>query len=194
LSDERHFTIDTLQADGWWRLGAHTLLQAGAEWKSENGRYDYSDQAEFALLFLTPGASLEPPRAARSACGRRGNRRRLRQLAVRPGRWRLRQTWACAGTMETLAEQDSSQWSPRTVLMWRPTASTRLRVGWVVTTRRKGINELQVSDGETEVPTRATRDTPHREPGAGPHTVADAARGALPEGLRPPVCALMKTC
>ena len=33
MADERHFTIDTLQADGWWRLGAHTLLQAGAEWK-----------------------------------------------------------------------------------------------------------------------------------------------------------------
>ena len=126
LSDERHFTIDTLQADGWWRLGAHTLLQAGAEWKSENGRYDYSDQAEFALLFLTPGASLEPSRG--------------RAISLRPSghqagayiNWRFEPDAAFAADLglrwdhETLAEQDSSQWSPRTVLMWRPTASTRL--------------------------------------------------------------------
>ncbi len=149
LSDERHFTIDTLQADGWWRLGAHTLLQAGAEWKSENGRYDYSDQAEFALLFLTPGASLEPSRG--------------RAISLRPSghqagayiNWRFEPDAAFAADLglrwdhETLAEQDSSQWSPRTVLMWRPTASTRLRVGWGRYYQAQGINELQVPDGET---------------------------------------------
>ena len=62
LVDERHFTIDSIQADGWWRLGARSLLQAGAEWRAQSGRYDYADEAEFELLFLTPGAATEPSR------------------------------------------------------------------------------------------------------------------------------------
>ena len=60
LTDERHFTINTIQADGWRRLGARSLLQAGVEWREQEGRYDYEDEAEFELLFLTPGAASEP--------------------------------------------------------------------------------------------------------------------------------------
>ena len=192
LSDERDFTIDSLQADGWWRLGAHTVLQAGAEWKQQDGRYDYSDQVDFELLFLTPGASLEPSRS--------------RSIHVRPSghqagayvNWRIEPDAAVAADLglrwdhETLAEQDSSQWSPRTVLMWRPTASTRLRLGWGRYYQAQGINELQVSDGETAVSARTTRDTPHRERRAGPVAVADIARGTLSQGLRAPVRAPRK--
>ncbi len=62
LRDERSFTINSIQADGWWRVGARSLLQAGAEWSEQSGRYDYEDEAEFAILFLTPGAPTEPER------------------------------------------------------------------------------------------------------------------------------------
>ena len=109
-----------------------------------------ADQANFALLFLTPGAALAPSRS--------------RSISLRPsGRqagayvnWRLEPAASFAADLGlrwdhgTLAEQDSSQWSPRTVLMWRPTGTTRLRLGWGRYYQAQGINELQVPDGETQ--------------------------------------------
>ncbi|MGH8130809.1 MAG: TonB-dependent receptor plug domain-containing protein, partial [Steroidobacteraceae bacterium] len=160
LTDERDFTIKSLQADGWWRFGAHSLLQAGAEWREQRGRYDYTDDVEFELLFVTPGAATEASRS--------------RSISERPSghqagayvNWRLQPTGSIATDLglrwdrETLADQDSSQWSPRAVLMWRPTDRTRLRLGWGRYYQTQGINELQVPDGETQFQ-RAQRAT-HR--------------------------------
>ncbi|HEX9707538.1 MAG TPA: Plug domain-containing protein, partial [Steroidobacteraceae bacterium] len=56
LEDERDFVINSIQADGWWRLGARSALQVGAEWRQMSGSYLYDDQVDFELLFLTPGA------------------------------------------------------------------------------------------------------------------------------------------
>jgi outer membrane receptor protein involved in Fe transport len=50
----------------------------------------------------------------------------------------------------TLSDLDSSEWSPRAVLMWRPGEKTRVRIGWGRYHQAQGINELQVADGETE--------------------------------------------
>jgi outer membrane receptor protein involved in Fe transport len=149
LTDERHFTIRSLQADGWLRLGAHSLLQAGAEWRQQDGWYSYQDQAEFELLFLTPGA---PTQATRS-----------RSLTVRPSghqsaaylNWRYDPSPQFATDLglrwdtESLAPGDGSHWSPRAVVMWRPRDDTRLRLGWGRYYQSQAINELQVSDGES---------------------------------------------
>jgi len=149
LSDERRFTIDTLQADGWRRFGAHSLVQAGVEWREQQGRYDYADQAEFELLFLTPGAPAGPARE--------------RNLSVRPSghhaaaylNWRFEPSTALATDLGirwdrgTLAEEEASQWSPRAVLMWQPRDGTRLRAGWGRYYQEQAINELQVPDGDT---------------------------------------------
>jgi outer membrane receptor protein involved in Fe transport len=149
LADERHFTIDSLQADGWWRLGAHSLLQAGLEWRDQEGRYDYADEADFELLFLTPGAATEPSRT--------------RDIHLRPSgqqagaylNWRFEPGATVATDLglrwdhETLSAGDASQWSPRAVLMWQPRAGTRLRFGWGRYYQAHAINELQVPDGET---------------------------------------------
>ncbi len=149
LADERSFSIDTLQADGWRRLGAHTLLQAGAEWKHQSGIYNYSDNVNFEMLFLTAGAIDEPTRT-RSI--------RLRPSGDQSGayvNWRIEPAANFAADLglrwdrDTLAERDSPQWSPRAVLMWRPTEDTRIRLGWGRYRQSQGINELQVPDGET---------------------------------------------
>ncbi len=148
LEDERQFTIRSLQADGWWRIGARSLLQAGAEWRQQDGWYRYQDEAEFELLFLTPGA---PTRTTRS-----------RSLVVRPSahqssaylNWRFEPVAAIATDLglrwddESLAPEDDSSWSPRAVLMWRATENTRLRLGWGRYYQAQAINELQVPDGE----------------------------------------------
>ena len=150
LSDERDFEINSLQADGWWRVGARSLLQVGAEWRHQNGRYLYSDEVEFALLFDTPGAAVSPSRS--------------RSIMLQPSghqagaylNWRLEPTSWIATDLglrwdeATLSELDSSEWSPRAVLMWRPTEKTRVRLGWGRYFQAQGINELQVSDGEIE--------------------------------------------
>ena len=150
LSDERDFEINSLQADGWWRIGARSLLQAGAEWREQSGRYVYSDEVDFALLFDTPGAADSPSRT--------------RSIALQPSghqagayvNWRLEPTSWIATDLglrwdeATLSELDSSEWSPRAVLMWRPTDKTRVRLGWGRYYQAQGINELQVSDGESE--------------------------------------------
>ena len=160
LTDERHFTINSLQADGWWRVGARSLLQAGIELREQDGRYDYADQAEFAMLFLMPGAAQEPSRT--------------RSLHVSPSghqagayvNWRIEPSSTIAADLglrwdeESLAENDGSQWSPRAVLMWRPSARTRLRLGWGEYHQAQGIDELQVPDGATEYQ-RAQRATHH---------------------------------
>lgn len=149
LEDRRHFGINSLQADGWLRLAAHSLLQGGFEWRDQSGRYDYADQASFELLFLTPGAPTVPNRA--------------RDIHLRPSghqagaylNWRFEPTASIATDLglrwdsETLSAAGASQWSPRAVLMWEPREGTRLRFGWGRYDQAQAINELQVPDGET---------------------------------------------
>ena len=84
LLDDRHFTINSLQADGWWRIGASSLLQGGVEWREQQGRYDYVDEAEFDLLFLTPGAPTSPERTRELHLRPSGEQAGgLRELAIR---------------------------------------------------------------------------------------------------------------
>jgi hypothetical protein len=148
MQDDREFDMYSLQGDGWWRVGAHSLLQLGAEWRAQEGRYDYQDEAEFALLFLTPGAPTEPERTSSA---------RLRPSGHQAGaylNWRFEPTVWLATDLglrwdrESLAEVDSSQWSPRAVVLWRPTERTRVRLGWGRYHQAQGIDELQVPDGE----------------------------------------------
>jgi hypothetical protein len=160
LSDERHFSINSLQADGWLRLGSHSLLQTGAEWRQQSGTYLYQDEVEFELLFLTPGASDEISRS--------------RSLRVRPSghqagayvNWRFEPSNAIAADLgmrwdeEALSGQNESQWSPRAMLLWRASDRTRLRLGWGRYYQTQGINELQVPDGQVEFQ-RAQRATHH---------------------------------
>lgn len=170
LADERRFEIASMQADGWWRVGARTLLQAGAEWRAQSGRYDYADQAAFELLFLTPGAATSSTRT--------------RAIALRPSghqmgaylNWRFEPTPRLSTDLglrwdrSTLAANDSSDWSPRAMFLWQPTDATRVRLGWGRYDQAQGINELQVPDGETayQRPQRAT------------HTVASLEQDLAP--------------
>jgi len=148
LEDERDFSMNSIQADGWWRPGARSVLQAGAEWRQLSGHYRYTDDVEFELLFLTPGAPNRPMRS-RSI--------RLRPSGHQAGaylNWRFEPARTMTTDLglrwdrETLAAGDGSQISPRAVLLWRPAGDTRLRLSWGRYFQAQGINELHVSDGE----------------------------------------------
>lgn len=148
LDDRRHFTIDSVQADGWWHAGRHSLFQAGGEWRRLNGDYRYADAASFALLFELPGAGTDPVRSRTVRLTPSGQ-----QMAVY-GNWRFEPSAAIAADFglrwdrDTLPGRDESHLAPRAVLRWNAGTDTRLRLGWGSYVQSQGIDELQVPDGE----------------------------------------------
>lgn len=158
LEDQRFFTFNSLQADAWWRPTPRSVLQAGAEWRALHGSYRYQDEAEFDLLFLTPGAIDEPSRVRTAV---------LRPEGQQYGaylNWRVEPAATLTADIglrwdrETLSGDSNGEVSPRAVLLWKPREDTRLRFSWGRFVQAQGINELAVSDGETRFlpPQRAT--------------------------------------
>jgi outer membrane receptor protein involved in Fe transport len=150
LLDRSSFTIDSLQADAWRRFGTATVLEAGAEWRRSNGRYDYQDEARFEMLFLTPGAPTAAIRA-RTVSLRPEGEQYAAYLNARLEPWPG--VTAEAGLRwdrETLSDDGSDRLSPRLGLLWQASARTRLRVGWGRYFQAQAIDELPVSDGESE--------------------------------------------
>jgi hypothetical protein len=158
LFDERDFSINSLQADGWWRVGGRSLLQAGLEWRAQSGHYVYEDEAEFELLFLTAGAPDEPTRTRSIELDPSGHQAGAYlnwRLEAMPG---LTTDIGLRWDRTTLGAQSASEWSPRAVVLWEPAESTRIRLGFGRYAQSQSINELQVPDGETafQPPQRAT--------------------------------------
>lgn len=149
LDDQRDFTIRTLAADGWWSPTDGSRIEAGLEWRSADGRYDYSDQASFDLLFLTPGAPQEPTRTRAATVRAAGD-----HFAAYAS-WRLNMTDTLVTDLglrwdrETLSAHGSDRLSPRLGALWELATGTRIRVGWGRFFQAQNINELRVSDGET---------------------------------------------
>ena len=150
LEDRRHFTIDALQADGWWPLGARSMLRAGAEWRSSTGRYDFQDAAEFAELFLYPGAPDQPTLS--------------RDLVVRPTgqQYAAYVNWIGA-PLPRITLDAGLRWESQTIggvsdgrlgarigALWSPDGDTRVRASWGQFSQPQRINELPVSDGLTQ--------------------------------------------
>lgn len=150
LRDERAFTIDTLQIDGSWHFAPRTLLQFGGEWRGMRGNYDYSDEVEFDVLFLTAGASTETSRArfrqVRAAGDQYGAYSNLRveasgELTADVGlRW----------DRQTLTAHDNDQVSPRLSLLYALGERTRVRASWGRFYQAQAISELQIADGEVD--------------------------------------------
>lgn len=150
LQDRSSFTIDSLQADAWRSLGPTTILEAGAEWRRSSGRYDYQDEARFEVLFLTSGAPTESIRA-RTISLRPEGEQYAAYLNARLEPWPG--ATAEAGLRwdrETLSDDGSDRLSPRLGVLWQASTHTRLRVGWGRYFQAQAIDELPVSDGESE--------------------------------------------
>jgi outer membrane receptor protein involved in Fe transport len=150
LSDERSFTITSLQSDWSARLREHLLLQFGGEWRGMQGRYDYQDEAEFDLLFDTPGAPQETERERNISLRPDGDHYALyANLRVEPTS-RLTADAGLRWDRETLTPDPSDQLSPRLSLLYSLGERTRLRASWGRYFQTQSINELQASDGVTE--------------------------------------------
>jgi outer membrane receptor for ferrienterochelin and colicin len=150
LADARNFTINSLQTDWAWRLSDAVLLQLGGEWRGMKGRYDYSDEAEFDVLFLTPGAPTETTRS--------------RQLSARPDgdQWSgyanlrfalLHSLTADVGARwdkETLSTERNDQISPRLSLLYSLGEHLQVRGSWGRYFQAQAVSELQISDGVSD--------------------------------------------
>jgi outer membrane receptor protein involved in Fe transport len=150
LRDERSFTIDSLQTDWSWHLADPLQIEVGGELRSSEGYVDYHDQAEFDVLFLTPGASLEQSRTRDLAMNVAGNHYGAYinfRVDVLP---RLTAEAGLRWDKETLSAENDSRVSPRISLLYRLGESTRLRSSWGRFSQAQYINELQISDGVTD--------------------------------------------
>jgi outer membrane receptor protein involved in Fe transport len=150
LDDRREFAINSLQSEWEWSLRKNLLLQLGGEWRGLNGEYDYSDQAEFDVLFLVPGAATEPTRARQLSADPDGDQfgayANFRIVAP----WNLTIDAGARWDKETLSEEKSDQLSPRLSLLYSIGERTQLRASWGRFFQAQAISELQISDGVIE--------------------------------------------
>jgi len=150
LDDSRSFTIDSLQSEWAWRLAEDVLLQLGGEWRGMQGKYVYSDQAEFDVLFLTPGASLEPSRSRQLSTSPEGDQfGAYANLRVETA-WHTTIDAGVRWDKETLSEEGNDQLSPRLNLLYSIGERTQLRASWGRFYQAQAISELQISDGVIE--------------------------------------------
>jgi len=153
LKDRRSFAIDSLQSEWVWRLAENVLLQLGGEWRGMRGQYDYSDQAEFDVLFLTPGASLEPSRSRQLSTNPQGDQfGAYTNLRVQTA-WNTTIDAGVRWDKESLSEEENDQLSPRLSLLYSVGERTQLRASWGRFYQAQAISELQISDGVIEFQT-----------------------------------------
>ena len=150
LNDERNFEVTLLQTDWSWRATDRLLVQAGGELRDEDGDYDYQDDAEFAVLFLTPGASLDPIRSNDLSASPNGRHFGLyTNLRLDVLDWMTTEV-GLRWDKETLTQRNDEQFSPRASVLVDVTEQTSLRLSWGRFFQAQSINELQISDGVTE--------------------------------------------
>jgi outer membrane cobalamin receptor len=147
LEDTREFSIDSVQTDWTWRLSEVLLLQLGAEWRGMKGRYDYSDEAEFDVLFLAPGAPTETSRARQLSARPDGDQvsayTNLR-FEILPG---LTADVGARWDKEALSPEHNDQVSPRLSVLFSPSERFKVRTSWGRYFQTQTVSELQISDG-----------------------------------------------
>jgi outer membrane receptor protein involved in Fe transport len=148
LNDRRSAEIAGISSQ--WSLGVsggHDL-GFGGEFRHARGRYFYTDEVTFDLLFDTPGAETEATRARNISLSPDGEyyAAYLNAEVKLPGAWttELGVRW----DRSTLAG-GSGNLSPRASLLYKLSEATLLRASWGRYWQTQGIDELAVSDGET---------------------------------------------
>jgi hypothetical protein len=150
LHDQRSFTINSMQTGWSWTMTDRLAFDVGAEASKSDGNYDFEDEVEYQVLFLTPGAPTETVRTndidldpSGSHYGAYVNSRYKLFEGVTTDvglRW----------DRQTLTEDDEDLFSPRIAALVELADRTTLRAAWGRHYQSQGINELQVNDGLTE--------------------------------------------
>lgn len=148
LEDRR--SADILGLASQWSLalsGGHRL-DFGGELRHSRGRYDYTEEAVFDLLFDTPGAPTEALQSRDISLAKDGSyyAAYLNARVDIPGPWttELGLRW----DRSTLVD-GSGHLGPRASVLYQLSEATQLRASWGRYWQTQAIDELDVSDGET---------------------------------------------
>ena len=149
LSDERSFTINTLQTDWSWQLSDRSMLSFGGELRNYDGRYDYMDQVDFDLIFAIAGASSDTTRTRNLSARPDGEQySAYANLRIEPTS-RLVADLGLRWDKQTLTANNEDDLSPRLNLLYWLSDRSRLRASWGQYYQSQGIHELQINDGIT---------------------------------------------
>ena len=150
LTDQRRFSIESVQTD--WSLARNDSLAFafGAEWRHMDGRYDYSDHADYDVLFATPGAPQDASRDRIISVAPSGDQfgayTSVRAQPMESVVLDLGLRW----DHQTLSDDGADALSPRASVLWLLGDRTRVRAAWGRYFQAQAINELQVPDGVDE--------------------------------------------
>ena len=150
LTDQRRFSIESVQTD--WSLARNDSLAFafGAEWRHMDGRYDYSDHADYDVLFATPGAPQDASRDRIISVAPSGDQfgayASVRAQPMESVVLDLGLRW----DHQTLSDDGADALSPRASVLWLLGDRTSVRAAWGRYFQAQAINELQVPDGVDE--------------------------------------------
>ena len=150
LTDQRRFSIESVQTD-WSLARSDSLAFAfGAEWRHMDGRYDYRDHADYDVLFATPGAPQDASRDRIISVAPSGDQfgayASVRAQPMESVVLDLGLRW----DHQTLSDDGADALSPRASVLWLLGDRTSVRAAWGRYFQAQAINELQVPDGVDE--------------------------------------------
>jgi len=150
LTDQRNFSIESVQTD-WSLARSNSLAFAfGAEWRHMDGRYDYRDHADYDVLFATPGAPQDASRDRIISVAPSGDQfgayASVRAQPEESVVLDLGLRW----DHQTLSDDGADALSPRASVLWLLGDRTSVRAAWGRYFQAQTINELQVPDGVDE--------------------------------------------
>ena len=150
LTDQRNFSIESVQTD-WSLARSNSLAFAfGAEWRHMDGRYDYRDHADYDVLFATPGAPQDASRDRIISVAPSGDQfgayASVRAQPEESVVLDLGLRW----DHQTLSDDGADAVSPRASVLWLLGDRTSVRAAWGRYFQAQTINELQVPDGVDE--------------------------------------------
>ena len=150
LTDQRRFSIESVQTD--WSLARSNSLAFvfGAEWRHMDGHYDYRDHADYDVLFATPGAPQDASRDRIISVAPSGDQfgayASVRAQPEESVVLDLGLRW----DHQTLSDDGADALSPRASVLWLLGDRTSVRAAWGRYFQAQTINELQVPDGVDE--------------------------------------------
>jgi hypothetical protein len=150
LRDRRDNGLLVFETRWQWRVSHGLTLDFGGDLRNSDGDFEYTDDAEFALLFDVDGAPDATERHRSLAAHPQGDHAGAYARAQYELSPTLTGDLGLRFDYDTLPSDDDSVWSPRVGLVWQPTPGLELRGSWGRFAQSQGINELQISDGVTD--------------------------------------------
>ena len=149
VNDEREFTIVSLQSDWLWGVSDGLLVSFGGELRDLRGRYRYTDDARYEVLFDVPGSNAIIQRSRDISARPKGT-----QLGVyASARYRAGPRWTVETGIrwdkQTLEPGHNHRLSPRFGVRYTFSPDMSVRASWGRFYQSQGIDELQVQDGVT---------------------------------------------